>query len=355
MLAHTSPARRLLPWSLGGLVAVLAGLVAGEGCTVASKDVGGSEISPCSEGCPGPDASTDGAVEASQVQFDSSSDPNLRNANCGTGCNPDSSGALSECSSSTLSLSGRLVDSEPTPPGQGELSSSLPLGINDPTAAGGSAGASGAAGAGGATSPTTDRVRACHVVQTGTSPVASCIFSGQALEGEACRGFLPSDKGSVLLTDCAPGLACVRSVDKADSNIGQCRPYCCYGGDSCGAGAWCAPRRVFDSANATTAPFVPVCTPADSCKLLEDGACPQGQTCQLVADQTTSCDVPGKGKEGQSCPCAAGLVCSRATNSCRTLCHTELPGECAQAGLPNAVCTGGSGAFPPGLGVCTGG
>jgi hypothetical protein len=194
-----------------------------------------------------------------------------------------------------------------------------------------------------------DRVRACHVVQAGTTPVARCVFSGQAGEGEACRGFLADS------TDCAPGLACVRSVDNADSNVGQCRPYCCYGGDSCGAGAWCSPRRVFDPSSAAPAAFVPVCTPADSCKLLDEGSCPPGQACQLVADQTTSCDVPGKGKEGQACPCAGGLVCSRATNTCRTLCHTELANDCSQSSLPNAVCTGGSSVFPPGIGVCTGG
>ena len=58
---------------------------------------------------------------------------------------------------------------------------------------------------------------------------------------------------------------------------------------------------------------------------------------------------PGAGREGQSCPCDWGHVCSQVTNRCVKLCQTAAP---------EAVCTTGmcqvSAELPPGWGVCVG-
>jgi hypothetical protein len=195
------------------------------------------------------------------------------------------------------------------------------------------------------------RVLSCQVVRDKASEVAaSCVHAGQALEGEACRGVY-ADADGTMLADCAPGLACVRGASSSsDGTAGQCRPYCCFGAEACAVGSWCTPRRLFESSSALDPLFVPICTPADNCALLEPGACPSGQACVLVANRTTSCDVPGKGVGGQTCPCAEGFACSRDTSSCRAICRIGSDDACPQGG----VCAGGGDVMPSGFGLCVG-
>jgi hypothetical protein len=98
---------------------------------------------------------------------------------------------------------------------------------------------------------------------------------------------------------------------------------------------------------------VPVCVPTTNCQLLDDGSCPDGQTCSIVrASGTTSCVDPGQGQLGQACPCAAGLVCAKLTNLCKKLCHIgQDEVDCPNGG----TCQGGSMGYPDGIGICVGG
>ena len=313
--------RRLLALLLGGLAAGLIGLA----CSVPAREGAGPSVTACSEGCPETDGGSDGPTEAAQIGFDGGNSKAPRNANCGapTDCNPDPQ-------QSAWSCDGTLVQQIPT---EGGLSiPSLPPDLDPPELKATS----------GKGYPLT---LSCQVFRADDEATVGCVRSGEAGEGEACRGVFVDEQG-VLRSDCAPGLACVRGTDGSEINAGQCRPYCCFG-SGCGPGTWCTPRRVFETSLAQDPIFVPVCAPADSCTLLDPGACPAGQVCVLVADKTTSCDVPGKGAAGQPCPCAAGHVCARDTNTCRVICRVGIDADC-----PEGLCVGGGSVMPPGFGLC---
>ncbi|MCS6899640.1 MAG: hypothetical protein RMJ98_05360 [Myxococcales bacterium] len=313
--------KRLVALFFGGLSAGLIALA----CSVPAREGTGPRVTACSEGCPETDGSTDGPTEAAQLGFDGGSNQAVRNANCGvpSDCNPDPD-------QSAWSCEGTLVQQLPSGGGL-SLPSELPeLGSLEPTP-------TGAKGSKSALS--------CQVFRKDTETAVECVRSGEAQEGEACRGVFVDDRG-MLRSDCAPGLACVRGTDSGESNAGQCRPYCCFG-VGCSPGTWCAPRRVFEVSPGPDPLFVPVCAPSDNCTLLDPGACPAGQVCVLVADRTTSCDVPGKGRAGQPCPCAAGHVCARDTNTCRAICRVRMDSDC-----PEGLCVGGGSVMPPGFGLC---
>lgn len=314
--------RRLLALLLGGLA---AGVVV-VACSIPTKEDGGPRASACSEGCPETDGSTDGPTEAAQIGFDGGTDQPPRNANCGAPaeCNPDPGEAAWSCQGTLVQQPSSSPGSFPTP--SGPLDADL-AGSKPPVEA-------------------TRPVLACQILRKSSEAAAECVRSGQATEGEACRGVFPDDSGA-LRSDCAPGLACVRGTDpNSDTGTGQCRPYCCFG-QGCTTGSWCTPRRLFETATAQDPLFVPVCAPADNCTLLDPAACAPGQACVLVADRTTSCDVPGKGVSGQSCPCAAGFVCARDTSTCRAICRVGIEGDCAEG-----LCVGGGNVMPPGFGLC---
>jgi hypothetical protein len=65
-------------------------------------------------------------------------------------------------------------------------------------------------------------------------------------------------------------------------------------------------------------------------------------------DGTTACTIPGDGQAGQACPCDAGHICSKATDTCLKLCLTTSvinecgTGRCQSANLPDdwGVCVG---------------
>ena len=75
--------------------------------------------------------------------------------------------------------------------------------------------------------------------------------------------------------------------------------------------------------SASAPQLIPVCIPVNTCQLLHDDTCLNGQTCAIVrADGTTSCVEPGLGHDGDPCSCAAGFTCSKITNTCLKLCDT---------------------------------
>lgn len=190
---------------------------------------------------------------------------------------------------------------------------------------------SGAGGAGGAASPDSGT---CQLTVLAGKPHGTCGVPGAASDGAPC----------LSVQDCAAGLACVQP--------GVCRPYCCSDAEACAPKSFCAPTvmTVNSLQPNADAPKIPVCTPTEPCTLLDDATCSiPGDTCTLVrADGTTSCLPPGVGSDGESCPCAAGFVCSTGENRCFRLCHTTVAEDCPSG----YQCSGGSKPYPTGFGVC---
>jgi hypothetical protein len=183
---------------------------------------------------------------------------------------------------------------------------------------------------------------ACQVGRDSAGlPIHECVPSGLGADGSPCAS----------VRDCAAGFACV------GEQTGQCRHYCCSATAQCdGPGTFCAERTLLDGTSNTPLQ-VPVCTPGESCGLLEPYpcsapgcSCPSPTACAIVrGDGTRGCVTPGPGKLGDACPCAAGYYCSVATKMCLKMCKTDgidmrcSPGKCQVAA-----------GFPQGFGLCVG-
>ncbi|MBK7579028.1 MAG: hypothetical protein IPI67_02380 [Myxococcales bacterium] len=180
----------------------------------------------------------------------------------------------------------------------------------------------------------------CGVTSMAGQPTTECALAGSGESGSPC----------VSASDCSPGLACV-----SEGTTAACRPYCCAESATCGAGAFCAERTLKVQSGEAALP-VPVCVPADGCSLDEPYPCPStkqckckpGTACALVKDDgTTSCVTPGVGRVGEACPCAAGYLCSKSTETCLKLCSTTASKpECG-----SGKCLSVTG-LPDGFGVC---
>jgi hypothetical protein len=272
-------------------------------CSVPAKEA--AEL-PASGSCKGCESDAGRDALAQEVGVDAQPDADSRNALCGTGgCNPDE--AVTACS------------------GAGNAPSS-----------GGAAGAAGQ-GAGGITGA--GPALGCHVVKqvtgsTAATPVAVCSTAGGAKEQEPCQS----------QTDCGPALACVGALG---DSAGKCRPYCCYGQESCGPGTYCTLVRAFEVTASVDALRVPACMVAGNCRLLDSTACDPGLACTFV-DGATTCLPAGSGTDGAACPCAAGYVCLQSTGTCRRVCHERADAECG-----SGTCVSGGGTFPEGFGVCS--
>lgn len=301
-------------------------------CSIPVRDEPPQQNSPCLEGCPESDASVDSPSDGSQVGFDGGLDGGVRNANCGapTGCNPDPDNAVWSCGGTLLQ---QIGDASPMPTPTAPFTSFPHDPENPPSST---------------TPPADRRPLACQIVRASEAVEPRCVRSGKAVDGEACQGVY-ADKDGSLLSDCAPGFACVRRADDGSGSVGQCRPYCCFGG-GCGPGTWCTQRRLFESNPKQDPLFVPICAPTDNCALLETGVCPAGLACVLVADRTTSCDVPGKGVDDEPCPCAEGFACALGTKTCRQICRLGAENTCSKGS-----CVGGGDALPVGFGLCVSG
>jgi hypothetical protein len=192
-----------------------------------------------------------------------------------------------------------------------------------------------------------------------SSPALACqVFPDPA--GVLHSGCAPSGEGKhtdacVSSRDCGAGLACVET----DAG-GQCLPFCCGGQDSCGAGSYCTKQPLSEfSASTDKRLLVPVCAPSEECKLGEPYPCPPGESCSCTNDNactivdaagTSACVTPGRGKQGEGCPCGAGYVCSHGNQICLKLCQTQQVDACG-SGL---FCQPGPSGYPEGWGLCVG-
>jgi hypothetical protein len=186
----------------------------------------------------------------------------------------------------------------------------------------------------------------CQVARQNNQLVRQCTRAGSGGAKAPCFG----------AEDCAPGLACVTEGDAA-----RCLPYCCDLKGSCTEGTYCAERSLRKAAadvSNSEPPRVPVCVPADGCSLEDEYPCPAGEQCRCQGntacmvvrdDGTTTCLVPGAGKQGDACPCAWNHVCSSVTHQCVKLCRTE-PGR-SDCGAQKCQA---SAELPNGFGVCVG-
>ncbi len=305
--------RNLVLAAAVGSLATLAAV----SCAASDQQGGGS----AGTGCVGPSCNPEDAgrdqIVADVPVPDSPSDskPSTLNPLCGSGvCLPDDPNAA-ECNAGPGA----------EPPEAGDVDAA-------------DAGADGADSADGevdASAPPPVKY-GCFVSGAGGKPSAECALAGSGDNGSPC----------VSASDCAPGLACV-----GDGTTAACRPYCCDENTTCAVGAFCAERPL-----KATSLSVPVCVPADDCSLDEPYPCPTGKQCKCKSgtacavvkdDGTTSCIVPGDGRAGDACPCAAGYLCSKSTNTCLKLCSTTaVKPEC---GTGKCLSVAG---LPDGFGVC---
>jgi hypothetical protein len=324
-------------------VAALVGLLplaALHACSVPAKSDEGAEPKACKESCVGTDASTDAPQgETSTVGPDATTEGGSRNSQCGSlsDCDPDLPNAVLSCASQNTGL--KAVDV----PTAGEMDGTDPLGKADipkgnipPISTGEvEAGVAPPKGA-----PPSSQ-RACHVKQGESGQVAYCTPTGTATDGAACK----------QSPDCAPGFACVRDTKNlVDTTSGHCRAYCCSIPGVCSPGLLCKSLKRVEGVPGKD-DVVPVCLPADGCKLLEPGACKAGEACVITTGGLTTCDVPPSKEKKQTqpgCPCLEGYVCLQSINTCRKICHLNAPDEC---GL--GQCVAGSADFPASFGVCS--
>jgi hypothetical protein len=223
-------------------------------------------------------------------------------------------------------------NSSTTTGGVGGASSSSAGGASSSAGgAGGSSDKSTSSASGGETDAGVPVTLTCKLAPISGEAVAGCTPAGDLVVSNPCQ----------TAADCGVGLACI-----ATPSGGVCRPYCCGQVEACPTDTYCAPVPM-----AEAAVKIPVCLPAYKCKPLDDSTCMNGQTCTIVRDDgTTSCVDPGDGSRGDSCPCAAGQVCSKITNTCLKLCH--IGNDTADCGAGS--CQGGVMGYPDGIGICVG-
>ena len=204
------------------------------------------------------------------------------------------------------------------------------------------------AGGGGSAGVAGSVEASCQVRTEDGAPVTACRIAGNGLDGDPC----------VSPADCSPGLTC-----SGESGTSQCRWYCCSDPNLCPTGTFCAQRSLRDVSDTRSGSRVPVCIPPVPCvpdldepfpcdpAVEEFCSCPTGTACMVVRDGLTSCATPGIGREGESCPCSWGHVCSQGSNTCLKLCQT---GDVLDAPCGEGECQGSS-SLPDGFGVCIGG
>ncbi len=208
----------------------------------------------------------------------------------------------------------------------------------------GVAGEGGQAGAGPGSGPLP--AYSCQVTRQNNQPYRECVPAGLGTATAPCFS----------AADCAPGLACV-----TEGEVGRCLPYCCRSITTCDGGSYCANRplrKAVSDASEAESPLVPVCVPADGCSLEDPYPCPtegacrckSGTACMVVRnDGTTTCLPPGRGEQGDICPCAWNHVCSKLTNQCVKICRTDAAtDECGEQ-----KCQASS-ELPESFGLCVG-
>jgi hypothetical protein len=185
----------------------------------------------------------------------------------------------------------------------------------------------------------------CQLVATDGAVVPTCLTPGEGTYNQPCMSAL----------NCGGGLGCAVVASPGatpDNKGGACLDYCCGDLEECPKDTYCTLQSMAEAPDVT----IPVCILASKCTLLDDTTCPEGLTCAIVrADGTTSCVVPGTGKDGEECNslgfCAAGFTCLKLVGKCKQLCRLDHPEDCPMG----STCLSGSGEYPDNYGTCTAG
>ena len=104
--------------------------------------------------------------------------------------------------------------------------------------------------------PDSPPASSCKIVPSQFGPVAECLASGKAQEGERCTKAL----------DCAASLGCVRT----GPDVSVCLPYCCGDIEACVPGTYCALVPMHEDVLNKIPIQIPVCAAAIPCTLLDD-------------------------------------------------------------------------------------
>lgn len=187
----------------------------------------------------------------------------------------------------------------------------------------------------------------CRIRSVTDAIMRTCEVSGAGGSGAPCR----------TPTDCGTGLTCV-----VEDLVSLCRPYCCADAETCPNNTYCATRTTLvDKDSWTLGSDVPVCTPAENCRLSDAYPCPTGTNCSCAAGKAcmivrrlglTACVKPGSGMQGDYCPCAAGYVCSNATFTCLKLCQLTSNSQTSQGVCNMDTSCQASNDVPTDWGVC---
>ena len=183
----------------------------------------------------------------------------------------------------------------------------------------------------------------CELVAAEGVLTPTCGFPGEGQYNQPCMN----------VKNCAAGLGCaVVATPIANQTGGACLDYCCGNFEECPKDTYCTKQHVAEAPDLD----IPVCILATKCTLLDDSTCPETLTCAIVrADGTTSCVVPGPGKDGEPCNaeglCAAGYTCLKLVSTCKQLCRLDHAEDCPMG----STCLSGSGEYPDNYGTCTAG
>ena len=189
----------------------------------------------------------------------------------------------------------------------------------------------------------------CNVSNPMSCPMAgqACLMSGSTADGwmTVCGTEGSGAEGDTCMTgmdaQCQQGLQCIG---------GSCKKICCTDAD-CNPGSSCGIIAGTEGAGGMGAGF---CESPDSCTLVPNGGCPDGEGCYLA--EFTRCISAGTLGTGEACmylnDCAPGHACVSTDGSmgmCAAFCRLDMAETDCAAGQ---ACTASLEGLPMGIGLC---
>jgi len=174
---------------------------------------------------------------------------------------------------------------------------------------------------------------ACYFLSPseGEPSVPVCLPAGAGMDGATCANY----------EECASGYFCA-----ASGGSGVCRKLCCAENDAqCPSGQTCQVQIT----NADGMPTgVGLCRGSDSCDVLMQTGCADGEGCYPTGSGTTcAAPTPDAGGQGDACMnangCQPGFICAGAeggANSCNQACRLPMGEPACGDGLVCNMLTG---------------